>query len=1267
MQKNSSFNLQSLLLLFLIPAVLKMPNIYETIDVIAIGSIVACFLFTTSRVQQAIVLFKECLVILNNKSVDKKNAIIKLFDEKIHLLIIKAYSRIKDYQSAIKYAKELLDIHRECGETAKECELLCTLATLHKDQCKFVEAKETLEKAIELSKKIGNRKTEAESYGALGIVYKIQSEYGKAKEYFQKALTITREIGDKEGEARDYGNLGTVFRSLGEYVKAKEYHEKALMISKQIGDKIGMAAAWGNLGNVLECLSEYVKAKEYLEKALAIAEEMGDRVVQAANYRRLGTVFTSLGEFVKAKENHEKALVIAKEIGDKYLEGTCYGGLGVACQSVGEYKKAFEHHKRALAISREIGHREGEASSYGNLGAISQSLYEYNEAKEYHERALVIRTEIGDREGEAADYGNLGNVFHFLGQYAKANECYEKGLIIRREIGDRRGEAQSYEQQGTVFSSLGQFTKAKEYYVKGLTIAKEIGDRGGEATSCRHIGAVFHSVGENIKAKEYYHKALEITKQIGDRRGEALSYDGLGTVSVSLCEYRKAKEYHERQLTITKEISDQRGEASCYGKLGTVHQSLGEIARAKEYCEKSLMMNKQLGVRELEAVEYLHLAAVFFNVGEYTKAIEFQKKALEIVEEIGYRQGEAEANDSLGASFFYLGKYEEAKTYFEKALDISQEIGDRQGEANVRGNLGTFYRSMGKYTKAKEYQEKAISIMKEIDDRKGQALAYGNLGTVLKYKGEFTHAEECFKKSVLLCEEIGDHGFTQIPVLTKLALGKISKGEIQEAYSYFFQSIQKSEKLRGQLGDHDQFKISLSDKFDFPYWTLSNTLCSQGYHSDALYVSELGRARALEDLLATQYSVESQISANPQSWVGIEKIMKEESNCNCTCLYIAYVAQSVFLWVINTSGIIQFRQTRVKENIDFSGRTSLNFNDFFAEDFRAFPISPKKHCEDRSLTEMPTTPECCQENSVTDFQDDVEHTKKQKEQKNLSLYYKMIISPVAELLKEKEIIIVPERSLYKVPFPALRDENGNYLSDTFRIRIVPSLTTLKLIQNSPADHHSETDALIFGDPDVGRVRYKGKKQDLSRLPCAGKEAAMVGRLLGVEPLLGEQATKEAVLEKLNEVSLIHFAAHGDSDTGEIALAPKRPLTKKIPQEGDYLLKMSDISKVKLRAKLVVLSCCHSGRGQIKAEGVVGIARAFLGSGARSVLVALWALEDSATEQFMSRFYEHLVRGESASESLHEAMKWMRGNGYSDVNQWAPFMLIGDDVTLNFGK
>ena len=206
----------------------------------------------------------------------------------------------------------------------------------------------------------------------------------------------------------------------------------------------------------------------------------------------------------------------------------------------------------------------------------------------------------------------------------------------------------------------------------------------------------------------------------------------------------------------------------------------------------------------------------------------------------------------------------------------------------------------------------------------------------------------------------------------------------------------------------------------------------------------------------------------------------------------------------------------------------------------------------------------------------------------------------------------------------------------------------------------------MGNPDVGEVIFKGGISNISRLPGAENEAKNIAKKLGVEPLLGKQGTKKAVLQAMNSVALIHIAAHGDAERGAIALAPSLRIPNRIPTEGLYLLTMSDISKIQLRAKLVVLSCDYSACGETKAEGAVGIARAFLGSGARSVLVSLWVVHDKATEQLMTHFYDHLVAGESADESLHEAMKWMRSAGY-DVNQWAPFILIGDDVTFDFGK
>ena len=130
-------------------------------------------------------------------------------------------------------------------------------------------------------------------------------------------------------------------------------------------------------------------------------------------------------------------------------------------------------------------------------------------------------------------------------------------------------------------------------------------------------------------------------------------------------------------------------------------------------------------------------------------------------------------------------------------------------------------------------------------------------------------------------------------------------------------------------------------------------------------------------------------------------------------------------------------------------------------------------------------------------------------------------------------------------------------------------------------------------------------------------------------------------------------------TGEIVLASTE-------DEKKDILTMRDVLGVQMRARLVFLSCCHSAHGEIKAEGVVGIARAFLAAGARSVLVSLWAINDEATLEFMKNFYQHLVKGISASESLNQTMNRMReSEEFNAVKYWAPFALIGDDVTLKF--
>ena len=1041
-----------------------------------------------------------------------------------------------------------------------------------------------------------------------------------------KALSIEKQLGQLISE-NIYRTMLKAYLSVDDHTNVIACGRKLLAIHRRCGDTVREGFYSVLLARMYNSQSMYADAKQLLERAIPAIRTTGKRSEEAGAYVELGTAFRCLGDYVKAKEYHEKALAIFMEIGDRKGEGRCHGNLGTVFGSLGEYVKAKQYFEKALAISMEIGDRKGEGACYGNLGNVFRFLGGNVNAREYYEKALAISIEIGDRNGKGTNYGRLGNVFHSLGEYVKATEYQETALAISMEIGDKAGEGACYKNLGNVFRSLGEYVKAREYQEKALAISLEIGDRAREGVCYRNLGNVFKSLGEYVKAKEYFEKALVISKEIGDREEEGRNYEALGNVFRALAEYLKAKEYYEKALVISMEIGDRNGEGGNYVQLGNVFSDLGENVNGKEYYKKALDIQIEFGDRQEQLITYYNLSVVCNELGEFRQSKSYCDEALAISMERCDKEGEANCYIREGSFFLSLGDKEKAKAGFKKSLAIAVKAGDRELEARNYLCLGQVYQSLGNHYVAEEYLEKALSISKDIGNAKIEFLCY-----------------------------------------CKLSLTKLSQENFYGAFSLLFRSIEKSEKIRGFLQGSDQMKISFADEYRYPYQLLSELFCDAGNPKDALNVVELGRARALADLMATQYSAEKRISADPKSSTGVENVMNKE--INCTCLYISYSDQRVFLWILKTSGVIQLQKFEVDEKFLHTRLTKVasdldEFFDIMAESFQSFGILPEVVCEDRSFRDsnMETDTESCQKESPATLRQGKPGNINDPEP-SLTLFYKMLVHPVSDLLDEPEIIIVPDRSLYRVPFPALLNERGKYLSENFRIRVVPSLSTLKLIQDSPADYHSQTDALVVGDPDVGgKVIYRGsEKRDFYPLPGARKEAEMIGRRLGVQPLLGEDATKPAVLERIKSASLIHIAAHGNAERGEIALAPPASTTG-IPQEDDYLLKMSDIAKVQVRAKLVVLSCCHSGRGQNRAEGVVGIARAFLGSGARSVLVALWALDDITTKKLMSRFYEHLVGGESASVSLHAAMKWMRDHGFTKVPSWAPFMLIGDDVTF----
>ncbi|PFX13013.1 Tetratricopeptide repeat protein 28 [Stylophora pistillata] len=956
--------------------------------------------------------------------------------------------------------------------------------------------------------------------------------------------------------------------------KAQEYLEKALTFQIEIGDMKGESSSYEILRALFQRLGKYEKAHEYLEKAFPIQMETGDRKGVSSSYANLGTLFLSLGKYVEAQEYLEKALTIQIEIGDSKGESSSYGHLEALFQRLSKYGKAQEYLEKALPIQIEIGDRRGESSSYANLGTLFLSLSKYVEAREHLEKALTIQIEIGDRNGKAKSYGSLGILFQSLGKsYEKAQEYLEKALPIQIEIGDKNGEVTNYGNLGKLFRSVGKYEKVVEYLEKALTIQIEIGYRSGEATVSKNLGNFFLLLGKYEKAREYLEKALTIQIEIGDRNGEASSYGNLGNLFQSLGKYKTARQYLEKALTIQIEIGDSNGEASNYGNLGAVFLSLSNYKKekARKYLEKAFTIQKEIGDRSGEASNYLNLGGLFRTHGDYSEAQIYLEKALQVFNSIGQGTGKAAFYGNLASLFLSPGKYGKVEELLEKASPFWREIGDRQGEARHLENLGNISHKREEYDNALEYFNKAFAIDMEIGRKDAVVVAYANEGTCFQSLDNYDMAEEYFKEALTLSEDIG-HKFYELKSLCNLSVMKLAQFDTEEACSFLIQSNKVFDTLRGSLKDSDQFKtLLLETHSEAPYKSLSWLLSKTGRPQDALYVEELRRP------------------GNPKSWRGIQNIVVKETDS--ACLYISVGKKDVRYWILEATGAILFTEEKVSlgKNVDTGFVPDLD--EFFTKSFHGLGILPEQNCGDRSLDYTESMSPQNENRALLRDCDD------KRIKKNLDLCYKIIVAPVADLLKKPEIIIVPDSCMYQVQFAALTDEEGKYLSESFKLRIVPSLTTLKLIQDS------QTGALIVGDPEVGEVILKGRRRNLPSLPCARKEAQMIGRLLGVTPLIGKDVTKQVVLQAIHSVSLIHLAAHGHAERGEIVLSPDCPADC-VPRDDVYLLTMADISQIKLRAKLVVLSCCHSARGDIKAEGVIGITRAFLGPGARSVLTLI---------------------------------------------------------------
>ena len=322
--------------------------------------------------------------------------------------------------------------------------------------------------------------------------------------------------------------------------------------------------------------------------------------------------------------------------------------------------------------------------------------------------------------------------------------------------------------------------------------------------------------------------------------------------------------------------------------------------------------------------------------------------------------------------------------------------------------------------------------------------------------------------------------------------------------------------------------------------------------------------------------------------------------------------------------------------------------------------------------------------------------------------YAELLAPVLPALEGVDhLFVVKDGALGSLPLAVLLtappDEAGNladapWLLRRFALTTLPAVSSLHSIRSGRERPASGAYFTGFGNPAFGDAVSEGveiasrsvaaffdetgpRLDAIRALPPLPGTARELRRIAGLFPaararlVLGPAATEAAVKSAdLSQSAILSFATHGlvsgdMSGLAEPALAFTPP--ENASDLDDGLLTASEAAMLDLDADWVILSACNTaaGDGTPGAEGLSGLARAFLLAGARSILVSHWPVRDDVAARLTADTLRRLrdAPGLARSQALRLAMlDLMADKGdptLAHPSSWAPFVVVGEGGAL----
>lgn len=794
------------------------------------------------------------------------------------------------------------------------------------------------------------------------------------------------------------------------------------------------------------------------------------------------------------------------------------------------------------------------------------------------------------------------------------------------------------------------------------------------------------------------------------KEGEAQLFNGRSDLAISTL--NKAYSAYEKEG-----VKDSLAGAICLNELGIAHWNEGNNIAALNYLEEALRVKKNIPTikEEYIAASYNDIGLVYSGFSQekalsnYYKAINYYRK-----DSVSHSIKIAQLLMNMGIIYRQQEKYDKAQQNFfnAKIIFTASYSATHPTVAFAMANEASIYKLRGIINVAITHYEDALAIYKQNYGNKHPEIAqiYDALGQCYLQEEEYRTALEHYQKALVAgsnsfnSTKISDnpkiHSSTNQVILHTLFLKSQALQEFYYNHSLKIRDLKRSistlqscdtllDVLRHKK-DNDKDKIALGSIAEEIYSEAIKTslaLAEVSWFKNpprelAFYFSEKAKSAVLlesitdskakdfanipkevlekeKDIKATLTFLEQQsLKGTPEEKTLAESSLLAKYNeytdfiKEIERLYPQYYALKYDIKTVDISSI----QSKIDENTSvisyfISEKDNVIYTFYIRK--KSFKVYTK-HLHSRLSHDIKAY-----RNAI------VYNSKKTYTKKAFKLYE--ILFPCNKI--STKTIIIPHGALGLIPFEALLTEEPStekYADYSYLIKhtnVSYSYSATLLFEKSRTTSRDEK-ALV-----IAPIKFKKEGTGITRagltdLPGTAFEAKKIKEILGAKATIDTLSqASESKFKSLNlkEYTTIHFATHGLVNEENPELSQIFLANEALDSKEDGSLYAGELYNIEMNADLVVLSACETGTGKVtKGEGIIGLSRALIFSGAENLIVSLWKVSDQSTADLMMYFYREKSTKKDNSSAINEAKKTLiTSEDYSSPYFWAPFILVGE--------